>query len=98
MQNIVNAFYNKECNKYVKISVHINPVWRTLHRCHHDLFGLKTLFLCVCSMEKKRESFIATESDSDTVQKKDGASCEVKWTEEEVSQIFLTATGRRAAG
>lgn len=44
-------------------------------------------------METDKDSIIGTESDSDTVQKKDGTSCEVKWTEEEVSKIFLIATG-----
>lgn len=44
-------------------------------------------------METEKDSIIGTESDSDTVQKKDGTSCEVKWTEEEVSKIFLIGTG-----
>lgn len=43
-------------------------------------------------MEEEKDSIMGTESDSDTVEKKDGTSCEVKWTEEEVSKIFLTST------
>lgn len=50
------------------------------------------IFLCVHSMEEEKDSIMGTESDSDTVEKKDGTSCEVKWTEEEVSKIFLTST------
>lgn len=43
-------------------------------------------------MEEEKDTIMGTESDSDTVEKKDGTSCEVKWTEEEVSKIHLTIT------
>lgn len=42
-------------------------------------------------MEEEKASIMATESDSVRLEKKDGTNCEVKWTQEEVSQIFLTA-------
>ncbi|XP_011620089.2 v-myb avian myeloblastosis viral oncogene homolog-like 2a isoform X3 [Takifugu rubripes] len=40
-------------------------------------------------METEKDSIIGTESDSDTVQKKDGTSCEVKWTEEEDENLKI---------
>lgn len=42
-------------------------------------------------MEEEKSGIIGTESDSDALEKKDGTNCEVKWTQEEVSKIFLTA-------
>lgn len=56
-----------------------------------DIFVLETVFLCVCSMDEENISTLDTESDSDALEKKDGTNCEVKWTQEEVSEILLTA-------
>lgn len=42
-------------------------------------------------MEAEKANIMATESDSDTLEKKDGTNCEVKWTQEEVSKRFLPA-------
>lgn len=42
-------------------------------------------------MEEEKAAIVGTESDSDALEKKDGANCEVKWTQEEVRKVFLTA-------
>lgn len=42
-------------------------------------------------MEEEKASIMGTESDLDTLGKKDGANCEVKWTQEEVGKIFPPA-------
>lgn len=42
-------------------------------------------------MGEEKASIMGTESDSVRLEKKDGINCEVKWTQEEVSTILLTA-------